>query len=592
MAEKIFLIFSLVILRAVGEFHSNINSDELYVNHQVCPKICICDIIDGFKRADCSGENLINTYTDVPDSVEILDLSNNRISVLDNKCLRDYKNVIKLFLSENEIQTIFLDAFIEMKFLKYLDLSENRLEYIDDKIFEENSELIEVNLSQNKFMNIQDRPFLQSDSLMFLDLNDAHIPHIYVSMFEKLPHLRTLDLSENLLITFDTNAVKHLKNLEYINLEFNRWKCENSMKDVVKWFKAHGIKVEIEKCLLSPLKHTQMFERMELFPSYNPEKESREDVDISELWGNNGTKKEVDKKTGVGHDEYWTYILEKTCSKETASNKICDDFLMCQHKYHELYHLYTKKGNQVKTLYPVRSIGYIFYAGMLVGLIAGTVLTYLVCICKKQWKIVRNRNKIRQQIQERNRFRHSRLMDSPRPQHREIITPTTRQEPPIRHQNENSHQFLVNLFGKRQPRYLRNMHHLTMRPNSIANNSEAVHESSQPPTQYETENLRNAEIERLLALNSQASSATYLNFSQPNLSHIEPVQPQPTCPNDPEYAQLSLILPERNLTNLHSVSAENLQENDQVFLRGESPPPTYTDCIIRLNSQNSQNSQK
>lgn len=39
-------------------------------------------MFEGLRRADCSQQNLISAQTDVPDKVEILDLSRNAISEL------------------------------------------------------------------------------------------------------------------------------------------------------------------------------------------------------------------------------------------------------------------------------------------------------------------------------------------------------------------------------------------------------------------------------------------------------------------------------------------------------------------------------
>lgn len=59
---------------------------------EYCPKLCICDVFEGFKRADCSDQNLVNPCTNVPDSVEILNLSGNEITVIESptqsECLK------------------------------------------------------------------------------------------------------------------------------------------------------------------------------------------------------------------------------------------------------------------------------------------------------------------------------------------------------------------------------------------------------------------------------------------------------------------------------------------------------------------------
>jgi Leucine-rich repeat (LRR) protein len=131
--------------------------------------------------------NLINTYTDVPESVEILDLSSNKITTIDDLCLKvrynkfkltfisslffffqTYSVIVKLYLSRNTIDTISLDAFSHMKSMTHLDLSENRLEIVDGRLFQDNARLIDLNLAGNKFMSIEDKPILYSKSLLVI----------------------------------------------------------------------------------------------------------------------------------------------------------------------------------------------------------------------------------------------------------------------------------------------------------------------------------------------------------------------------------------------------------------------------------------
>uniref|UniRef100_A0A182MQZ3 Leucine rich immune protein (Coil-less) n=1 Tax=Anopheles culicifacies TaxID=139723 RepID=A0A182MQZ3_9DIPT len=157
-----------------------------------------------FLRAGCpakSNEKLINTYTDVPYDVEILDLSINIISSIENDNFERYDNLVKLFLSENSIQTISLDAFANQRRLTTLDLSYNRLEHLNEQLFERNLAL-------------------------FLHLSNCRIPHIFDSMFIDLPNLKSLDLSENIMNSLATMPFAHLRKLTTINLIDNRWNCK------------------------------------------------------------------------------------------------------------------------------------------------------------------------------------------------------------------------------------------------------------------------------------------------------------------------------------------------------------------------------
>lgn len=133
-----------------------------------------------------SYRNLINSNTEVPKNVEILDLSHNKISTVENNCfnvsrfpiyafeyylsecfvyLKGYTYLQQLFISHNYVQLIYLEAFQNMKRLTMIDLSYNRIEELDNRIFLENPALLELDLSGNKFMSFSDKPLILSDSL-------------------------------------------------------------------------------------------------------------------------------------------------------------------------------------------------------------------------------------------------------------------------------------------------------------------------------------------------------------------------------------------------------------------------------------------
>ena len=104
--------------------------------------------------------------------MQILNLSGNDITVIDEQCLVDYLELINLSFARNSIHTIELFAFNSLSKLNYLDLSDNRLEEIDNRILENNNMLTFLDLSKNKFMMVADKPLIVSLSLeVTCDLN-------------------------------------------------------------------------------------------------------------------------------------------------------------------------------------------------------------------------------------------------------------------------------------------------------------------------------------------------------------------------------------------------------------------------------------
>lgn len=74
---KVFLCLANVI------FIKNIDSKA----SSYCPEEwCICDTYMDLNRANCSAQNLLNADIGMSKHVEILDLSNNLLTVLDNNC--------------------------------------------------------------------------------------------------------------------------------------------------------------------------------------------------------------------------------------------------------------------------------------------------------------------------------------------------------------------------------------------------------------------------------------------------------------------------------------------------------------------------
>ena len=54
----------------------------------ICPEQCICDVYMKLNRGDCSNQKFISAAIGMSEYVELLDLSYNEITVLDNQCFR------------------------------------------------------------------------------------------------------------------------------------------------------------------------------------------------------------------------------------------------------------------------------------------------------------------------------------------------------------------------------------------------------------------------------------------------------------------------------------------------------------------------
>lgn len=542
---------------------------------EFCPKMCSCDLVDGLKRADCSNEKLINTYTDVPHGVEILDLSINMISSIENDNFKLYVNVVKLFLSENSIQTISLDAFSNLRRLTTLDLSHNRLEHLDEQLFERNLQLVDLNLSNNNFMMLPEKPFLNSATIAFLHLSECRIPHIFDTMFSNLPNLESLDLSQNLMKSLSTTPFAHLRRLNSIDLNGNMWDCTTKpVRKTVRWLKDRVTMVHIDSCFLT--KMVNKFERMQEDPSLSRGQNDRRDIAIEEVW-DTGTQKPVSK---VGQ-EWWPAFMDQTCSYNTndPSQESCNQFVQCQQKYGELYNAYMQLLARKET----RSSGFyrsvILIGGILVGFLCGSFITYslhwAVRKCRERSRTQKIPNQssdqkrlhreLRQEFRDRNRFEHTRLNESPIFPRSERVPGRDRRatayQDEIYQNHENTRQFLVNLFSKRQPRYVRsnsqlaNINNRHIPPMQIRDTGESLHlvprAASHTGQGWEPQDSENFERERTLLNEQHVGAFRHSVEQQPTWMSIRPMAPS------------SGTLP-RN----------NRRQN----VPSESPPPPYVEC--------------
>lgn len=542
---------------------------------KVCPRLCTCDIIEGLKRADCSHENLINPYTDVPFGVEILDLSINKISAIEDDDFKDYVNLVKLFLSENSIQSISLNAFSTMENLEILDLSHNRLGSLHENLFEFNDKLVDLNLSNNNFMTLYNQPLLISSSIMHLDLSACKIPQLYERTLNQMPSLRTLELTNNLMITLSKEPLSHLKNLRVINLHDNQWKCDSdSVRATVNWLKKRVASVQIEHCFLSPYKSNSMFEKMELDPRQQP---PRQEVSIEQVWGSSTTEK------------YFSSLQDKTCSYNDAQRdnlerkQTCENFIECQKRFGELYHAYMDqiaKHDHVKKFNHQLAIT-LLTCGVFIGALFGSFITYsLIYLARKCRKSdpqrpgSSNMRQLRREFREQNNFEHSRLHEPPPPDRLSQLPITTlspQQQSQIYRNHEHTRQFLVDLFSKRQPRYVRNNsqianlqnRYLPPTPTRNGPGSPVARTSSSFIWHANHENRSNEELERMLATASHQSS----NLSVWNNYYGIGEQPQSADPN-----ALYEVVPIGTSTTPPPVLQRSISR------RRESPPPPYVDC--------------
>ncbi|GAA6090780.1 vasorin b isoform X1 [Tachysurus ichikawai] len=157
-----------------------------------CPKDCSCSSHDSIL---CYTRQAITMPSDVPASTK------------------------NLYVFKNGIETIDQEDFIGLESLEMLDLSQNKLKELPDRVFEPLSSLRNLDLSSNQITHISHQSFAGLELLERLYLHTNVIKSIHPAAFAGLEQLLELKLYRNELATLPALEMPHLLLLD---LRFNK----------------------------------------------------------------------------------------------------------------------------------------------------------------------------------------------------------------------------------------------------------------------------------------------------------------------------------------------------------------------------------
>ncbi|KAJ7393959.1 hypothetical protein OS493_003628 [Desmophyllum pertusum] len=153
-------------------------------------------------------------------NLEKLDLSNNQLSILDEKSFRGSGSSLKyLDLRGNKLKTISKDTFQTFSSLRELHLANNELSELPTGIFQDLTDLIKLDLSQNEISELPQFIFKELKSLKTLYLNNNKITDILPNAFAGLKNLENLYLQGNLLKDMPIETFKGLSRLRNLKLD-------------------------------------------------------------------------------------------------------------------------------------------------------------------------------------------------------------------------------------------------------------------------------------------------------------------------------------------------------------------------------------
>lgn len=145
------------------------------------------------------------------DSLELLNLANNRIDYIDNETFLSLSSLKKLYLNGNRIEKLFSTMFVGLHNLEYLYLEYNVIKEIAPGTF-------------NPLPNLK-----------LLSLNNNLLSSLPAQIFRNVP-LTKLNLRKNLLMHLPvSNVLDQLNSLEQIYLEENPWDCSCDLLSLKQW---------------------------------------------------------------------------------------------------------------------------------------------------------------------------------------------------------------------------------------------------------------------------------------------------------------------------------------------------------------------
>lgn len=175
-----------------------------------------------------------------------LDISYTQTKNVTSLRLDSFKNIEMLILSNNKISIIDKDAFLKIDHLRYLDLSYNNIKYIQPGAFKNNRHLYELNISHNFLTAISYGTFLGLIDLKILDLSFNYIENLDVQKFNEAKNLKSLIVDYNKIDDFNYFELSDTKLIE-LSLGDNPIDCQRirQLKQTLKSVKITALREDV-----------------------------------------------------------------------------------------------------------------------------------------------------------------------------------------------------------------------------------------------------------------------------------------------------------------------------------------------------------
>lgn len=149
-----------------------------------------------------------------------MNFKNCELTHIPNDMFKMYTNLTGLDLSNQAIDQLKPEDFVEAKMLKNLSLAENKLTNVSDKLFHDAIDLEMLDLSSNQIIHFDSDTFLDKNNLKMLNLAHNNISELPIDTFKNLNELQKLDLSYNQIEVL--TSLNKLEKLTEVNLSHNK----------------------------------------------------------------------------------------------------------------------------------------------------------------------------------------------------------------------------------------------------------------------------------------------------------------------------------------------------------------------------------
>lgn len=175
-------------------------------------------------KAICTGSKLTEVPTDIPPTVESIDLSQNNIIKLQVANLTGFPNVTELILRQNQISHISKGTFSQLLSLTKLNLNNNKLKKLDNGVFDGLGKLTELLISYNLIKTVEPDVFRSLKNLGTLDFsnNNLNTTEQLGLIIKHTPRLKKLNIRHNLIRNVtSSNLMNASTGITYLDISLN-----------------------------------------------------------------------------------------------------------------------------------------------------------------------------------------------------------------------------------------------------------------------------------------------------------------------------------------------------------------------------------